>query len=277
MFQEIDPNKISFDETRRPASNDYVVSVKYGKVLFKKTNDEIDIPLVSDFEDIDLNGLKHLMSVDDSNFYMSMEYISAPDMEYGKLIGLLHLDSIPQEIRFAACTCAHLAGWYEDNKLCGRCGTLTQYGKERNELVCPECGRHIFPTIAPVVIVGITNGDKLMLTRYAAKGAYAHHSLVAGFVEVGETLEEAIRREACEETGLKVKNIRYFASQPWAFSSALLMGFWAEADGTEVHLNADGKGELATAEWISRDDIKMESDESSLTWTMIKKFKDNEK
>ena len=96
-------------------------------------------------------------------------------------------------------------------------------------------------------------------------------------MEVGETLEEAIRREAYEETGLNVKNIRYFGSQPWAFSSALLMGFWAEADGAEVHINTDGKGELATAEWISRDDIKMESDESSLTWTMIKRFKDNEK
>ncbi len=81
MFQEIDPHKISFSETRRPTSNDYVVSVKYGKVLFKKTNDEIDIPLVSDFEDIDLNGLKYLMSVEDSNFYMNMEYISAPGME----------------------------------------------------------------------------------------------------------------------------------------------------------------------------------------------------
>ena len=76
------------------------------------------------------------MSVENSNFYMPIEYISSPDMEYGKLNGLLHLDRIPQEIRFAACTCAHLAGWYEDNKLCGRCGTLTQYGMERNELVC---------------------------------------------------------------------------------------------------------------------------------------------
>lgn len=116
-----------------------------------------------------------------------------------------------------------------------------------------------------------------MLTRYAAKGGYAHHSLVAGFVEVGETLEQAIHREAYEETGLKVKNIRYFASQPWALSSSLLMGFWAEADGTEVHINTDGKGELATAEWIPRNEIKMESDEISLTWTMIKRFKDNEK
>lgn len=75
MFQEIDPHKISFNETREPASNDYVVSVKYGKVLFKKTNDEIDIPLISDFEGIDLKDLKYIMTVEKSNFYISVEHI----------------------------------------------------------------------------------------------------------------------------------------------------------------------------------------------------------
>ena len=117
------------------------------------------------------------------------------------------------------------------------------------------------------------DGDRILLTRYNRSG-YRRHALVAGFVEIGETLEDAVRREVMEEVGLRVKNIRYIESQPWPFSSSLIAGFCAEADGDPtVHLNTDGGEELAEAVWMDRSEVEIEDSSISLTWDMIRKFK----
>lgn len=100
--------------------------------------------------------------------------------------------------------------------------------KERM-LRCPSCGHLIFPTIAPAVIVGVTDGNRIILTTYAAR-EYKRYALIAGFTEIGETVEETVRREVMEEVGIPVKNIRYYKSQPWGFDSNLLMGFFCQAD-----------------------------------------------
>jgi NAD+ diphosphatase len=125
-----------------------------------------------------------------------------------------------------------------------------------------------------VVIIAIVDGDRILLTRYS-RGCYRRHSLVAGFVEIGETLEDAVRREVMEEVGLHVKDIRYCESQPWPFSSSLIAGFFADVDGDPtVHLNTDGQDELAEGVWVSRDELVMEDSGLSLTWDMIRKFRD---
>jgi NAD+ diphosphatase len=121
--------------------------------------------------------------------------------------------------------------------------------------------------------VAVTNGNQLLLTKYAKGRGTVNYALVAGFTEIGETLEETVQREVMEEVGLKVKNIRYYKSQPWSFSSTLLCGFFCEVDGsTEVKLDTD---ELSLAEWFEKENIPLEDDGVSLTREMIGLFKNS--
>ncbi len=167
-----------------------------------------------------------------------------------------------------------LANWYDLHRFCGRCGGETVHSETERAIICPKCGHAYYPRISPVVIIAILDHDRILLTRYNRSG-YRRHALVAGFVEIGETLEDTVRREVMEEVGLKVKNIQYVESQPWPFSSSLIAGFRAEVDGDPtVHLNTDGGEELSEAVWVQRDEIEIEDNNVSLTWDMIRQFKD---
>ena len=136
--------------------------------------------------------------------------------------------------------------------------------------MCPSCGNVVYPRINPAVIVGVIKGDKLLITRY--RSGYAHNALVAGFTEIGETLEETVVREVMEETGIKVKNIRYYKSQPWGMAQDILVGFFCEADGDgDIHMD---ESELKYAEWVSRENIVLQPNNLSLTNEMMKMFKE---
>ena len=104
-------------------------------------------------------------------------------------------------------------------------------GKERM-MRCPECGLMEFPKICPAVIIGVIHGDSILMSKYAGRD-YRDYALLAGFSEVGETIEETVRREVMEEVGLEVSDIMYFKSQPWSFSDTLLMGFFCRLAGQE--------------------------------------------
>lgn len=111
------------------------------------------------------------------------------------------------------------------------------------------------------MIVGVINGSRILITKY--KSGFRHNALVAGFTEIGETDEETVRREVMEETGLRVKNIQYYKSQPWGIASDILMGFYCDADGsTEIHRD---DRELGYAEWVERKDIILQPTDHSLT------------
>ena len=119
----------------------------------------------------------------------------------------------------------------------------------------------------------MTNGDKILMSKYAGR-AYKKYALLAGFTEIGETVEQTVAREVMEEVGLKVKNIRYYKSQPWAFSDTLLMGFYCDLDGDDTIIL--DQNELALAEWFSREDIPEVTSMESLTNEMIIRFKNGE-
>ena len=138
---------------------------------------------------------------------------------------------------------------------------------------CDHCGNTVYPTISPAVIVGVIHGDKILMTKYADKRDGTRYSLIAGFAEIGEAIEETVRREVMEEVGVKVRNIRYYKSQPWPFSSSLLLGFFCDLDGDE-RIAMDGT-ELSEAEWVNREDMHIEDDGISLTYEMMAHFQNN--
>ena len=137
-------------------------------------------------------------------------------------------------------------------------------------LACPECGNTVYPYIAPVVMVAVTNGDKLLMTKYAGR-SISEWVLISGFVEVGETLEEAAAREAFEETGIHIKGLRYFGSQPWGFSDSVIVGYTAVLEGSEeIHLDRE---ELAEAKWHPRAELPEELTDISIAYEMIESLR----
>lgn len=172
---------------------------------------------------------------------------------------------------FLGITAMQLHGWYQNRKFCGHCGSSLQKSRKERAMVCPECGLIEYPKICPAVIIAVTNGDKLMMTRYAGRPEVKNYALVAGFTEIGESFEDTVRREVMEEVGLNVKNITYYKSQPWSFTDTILAGFYCQLDGSEeYHMDTE---ELASAEWIAREDLPTYTETISLTSEMIMAFK----
>jgi NAD+ diphosphatase len=136
-------------------------------------------------------------------------------------------------------------------------------------LKCPDCGNMMFPVICPAVIIAVTDGDRILLSKYAGR-SYTRYALLAGFTEIGETLEQTVAREVMEEVGLKVRNIRYYKSQPWGIDGGLLMGFYCDLDGSDkVHID---KTELSLAQWHYRGKLPAHDDGISLTREMMRIF-----
>lgn len=176
----------------------------------------------------------------------------------------------PKEAVFAAAVSESLHRWYGANRFCGRCGRPMQDSDTERARVCPDCGLTVYPKICPAVIVAVTDGDRLLLTKYQGR-AFKRYALVAGFAEIGEPIEDTVRREVFEETGLRVKNLRYYKSQPWVFTDSLLFGFWCELDGSDAITLQ--KSELSEAGWYRRDEIPGDYSSISLTGEMIEEFR----
>lgn len=178
--------------------------------------------------------------------------------------------ALPKEYALAAITAMHLEGWYEKNHYCGVCGHPLAHDTKERMLRCGKCNNMVYPRINPAVIVGVTHEDKLLLTKYRGR-AYKKYALVAGFTEIGESFEQTVEREVMEETGLKVKNIHYYKSQPWGFADNILAGYFCEVDGDPtIRMDQD---ELSVAEWFKREEIPVEPEDLSLTNEMIIHFK----
>ncbi|MGB1951543.1 MAG: NAD(+) diphosphatase [Marinobacter sp.] len=141
--------------------------------------------------------------------------------------------------------------WWRDHRYCGRCGGVTGLHALERARWCEPCGIPWYPRVAPCVIVMIRRDDRMLLAR-SSRVKRHFYSLIAGFVEPGETLEQAVVREVKEETGLDVNNIRYSTSQPWPFPHQLMMGFFADYCGGDLVLQED---ELAHADWFLPDDM----------------------
>jgi len=221
----------------------------------------------------------YLFSIDDTAYFMGtageevMEKLPA-DLQELRIRDLrphYYLGEENRHLIFAAYTAGQLAGWYRDNRYCGTCAHMTVPSATERALCCPGCGRTIYPRILPAVIIGVTDGDRILMTKYAGRGL-PFYALVAGFNEIGETLEETVAREVMEEVGLKVRNIRYYKSQPWGIVDDLLAGFYCDVDGgTEITLD---RNELKEAVWVERKDVEGQPHDLSLTNEMMVVFRE---
>ena len=271
MIQEIAPHRYdNHYEPLSPSPDDRVFLFSLPKMLAREGEGrEIRFPRLKDFARLP-GELIYLFSIDGEKFFLAQ-----PDGEWeAPGFSLLHTGAIrgctPPELSFAAATAMQLSRWYRDNRFCGRCGGEMARDTKERMLYCPRCKNTVYPKISPCIITGITDGDRILLTKYARSG-YNHYALVAGFCEIGESFEETLRREVAEEVGLEVENIRYWKSQPWSFSDSLLAGFFCDVRGSRTPRLVDG--ELKEASWFSRAEIPVSDDGVSLTRAMIEAFR----
>jgi NAD+ diphosphatase len=145
----------------------------------------------------------------------------------------------------------HLLNWRKKNQFCGACGGPLSMSATELAAECNACGNLVFPRISPAIIVSIEKGNQILLAR-SSRFPTGMYSVIAGFVEPGETFEECVRREVKEEVGLDVGNIRYFSSQPWPFPDSLMVGFSAEWTGGDIVID---DAEIVDANWYSIDNL----------------------
>ena len=170
-------------------------------------------------------------------------------------------------------SCIHLWNWYACHRFCGCCGAPTQPSRVLRSLLCPQCGHEFFPVIAPAVIVAITCGDQILLAQNAQVKT-RRPSLIAGYVEVGETLEHAVRREALEEVGLPLQDLHYLGDQPWGVSGSHMFAFHAHGDNRlPLCLQQE---ELSWAGWVSRRELEEEKEIISIAGVLKEKFRQGE-
>ena len=192
----------------------------------------------------------------------------------------------PQHEAFAGMMGGMLTGWYRRSRYCGKCGSRTVHSDKERMMFCPKCRNMIYPQICPSVIIGVFSKGRLLTTRYNPEhlmfdGAgktfkpVVHDALVAGYIEAGETGEDAVRREVMEEVGLRVRNIRYWKSAPWPMSSGLLFAYTCEVDGDDsIRLEQD---ELSSATFKTREEIEPRAGKDiALTSALMEAFRKGE-
>ncbi|MDE5583663.1 MAG: NAD(+) diphosphatase [Ruminococcus sp.] len=270
MLQDIMPKKLDnhYSADITPEKNSVFFHFIDGEVLINE--ESFSLPTYDVFSSAE--HTVYLFSIGKIHYFLARDKeVKIPNGYSYRNIKTLR-QSLTQEDFFALFTAYHLCEWYRSNCFCGRCGQHTEIYRAERALRCTGCGKLIYPRLNPAVIVGVTDGDRLLITRYVKNRGVAYNALVAGFTEIGETFEETVSREVMEEVGIRVKNIRYYKSQPWGFSGGILAGFFCEADGNSITLD---ESELSSAVWTEKADISGQPDDYSLTNEMMMYFKNS--
>ncbi|MDR0925705.1 MAG: NAD(+) diphosphatase [Hungatella sp.] len=276
MIQDIFPHVFHNEfQIKTPHMDSYFLYFQDGCLLLDHKS-STKIPQFGDLKNLSKEAMScsdYLFSIDQMDFFLVDETnisLTGTDSLFFYKTGALRKLK-PMWVSFAAVSAGQLHRFYSSNRFCGCCGSPMMKSKKERSMVCSSCGNTVYPKIAPAVIVAVTYNGKLLLTKYAGR-EYTRYALIAGYTEFGETLEDTVNREVMEETGLRVKNIRYYKNQPWGFSDSILVGYWAELDGSpQVRLD---ETELSTADWMAPEDIPDDFTNLSLTHEMILLFKD---
>ena len=276
MIQDIAPHIFSNAYApKRPEATSYALYFNGHTVLAGKDSSTLRFPRFSELNGIEESVYEkaiYLFAIDNDCFYLVHQVPEEqPEFEL-KDIGLFRTSG-PRHLAFAGITGYSLYKWYDNHQFCSHCGAKLVHHEKERMLHCQTCNNTEYPKIMPAVIIAVTNGNKILLSKYANR-EYTRYALLAGFTEIGESIEETVKREVMEEVGLHVKNLRYYKSQPWSFSDTLLMGFFAEVEGDDsITLDRE---ELALAEWFERENIPVSESDISLTSEMIEYFRNHQ-
>lgn len=271
MLHNIEPHTFnnSFLENATEQEDDYILCYKENSILLLQAEHDFVIPRRRDFDEPFLDATLYLFSLDGVHCFLLKEYSGGnPSLVFHEHNILRTMPS--RELSYIGAVGLHFFMWMAEHKFCSRCGTKTSFKKSERAILCPACELTVYPKISPAIIVAITCGNKILL----AKGThykFNFYSLVAGYADIGETLEQTVVREVKEEVGIEIKNLRYYASQPWPFSSSMMIGYFAEADDQQpivVDTN-----ELHDAQWFSRDALPETPGNISIAGEMIDLFK----
>ena len=251
---------------------DTVLLFHGAEVLLRQEPQDNRLPLWGEVSDA-FTGIVplHVFTQEDRRFFIAdlTEDITAPSgfaMETARAFRMMQ-PVIDAALLNVAC---HLSAWYNSHRFCGVCGGQMHPAPAERALLCGDCGITIYPSILPAVIVAVTDGNRLLLARNA-HGSFRRFLLLAGFVEVGETAEQTVAREVLEEVGLRVKNIRYAASQPWGISQSLMLAFTAELDGSPAITLQEA--ELAEARWFTRDEVPENDSNVGISFDLMERFR----
>lgn len=284
MIQDIGEHSFRIEYSdRQPENSSKIMFFNNGKLLVIHVSEkehDIDYPEYDKISE-QCKELTYLFSLDDTAYFRcelkenEAEIIRQTLSQKGMRVTFENRSFFrqvrPNALALVSITGMHLNGWYEKTVFCGACAHKLIHDQKERMMRCPSCGNMIFPRINPAVIVAVTHEDKVLVTRYKDR-EYKNLALIAGFNEIGESLEETVRREVMEEAGIKVKNIKYYKSQPWGFADNILVGYFCEADGnTDIVMDEE---ELSMAKWIKRSEIPINTESFSLTWEMINSLVD---
>ncbi len=215
-----------------------------------------------------IHNISPLNDVEVKTYYIETPMVGNAKYEMCGLRASYH--KLPIDLYLKAGKCEEILYWDSNTKFCGVCGTALKLHTDISKK-CPNCGKEIWPQLATAIIVLIYKGDDVLLV-HANNFRGNFFGLVAGFVETGETLEQAVNREVMEETGLKIKNLKYFGSQPWPYPCGLMVGFYAEYDSGEIILQ---RSELSDGRWFNRNNLPTIPDKLSIARKLIDNWLEN--
>ena len=269
MLNEISPGIFDskYYHYHEPGNEDLLLCYRENQVLLKKSGDEYEIPRKKDFIE-NIESPVYLFSIHSNSCFGVVDSpTNQAAFEFHDIFILRNLKD--KELAWIGSLGYQLMTWYNNNRYCGRCGSKTVLKKEERATVCPECKLVTFPKISPAVIVAITCNNKILLAKGKNyKGDF--YALIAGFVDIGESIEETVVREVKEEVGLDIKNLKYYKSQPWPFSASLMLGFTAEADDTQQIIIEEK--EIAEAGWFERGNLPSHASSVSISGDLIAAF-----
>lgn len=272
MVQDIYPHIFRNEFSHKPPEDDDVALAYRGGTLLMDDRGGICLPRVAELR-AQLGGgprLQYLFAEDGRGYYLAEDATPDPFGPYRYVESRAYRNLGPMETLFACAVGETLHRWYGSTRFCGRCGKPMEKSRTERAMVCPDCGLTVYPKICPAVIVGVCDGERLLLTKYAGR-PFQQYALIAGFNEIGEGIEETVRREVREEVGLEVGELRFYKSQPWAFTDTLLMGFYARLEGSDaIRLQED---ELSVGQWFERSQLPEDHSAISLTGEMIETFR----
>lgn len=233
------------------------------------TNDN-KIPFLDDINKLNINILRKIyLGRFNNSPVFTLEIYDTKMLDY-KLIGLREFyELVNEDVYLLASRAIQIINWDKNHTYCGRCGTKTKTKEDEIAKVCPNCGFISFTRLSPAIIVAITNDNELLMANHT-RSPKDKYSLIAGFVEAGETIEEAVHREISEEVGLKVKNIKYMDSQSWPFPHSLMLGFSAEYESGEINID---EIEIRDAKWFKKEEIPNLESNISIASSLINWFK----